>query len=358
MKTGTISLNLEATGLSRSLANTETLQIAEIHMMEAFRTPIEDRFERITRLGKKVLQAPVVGITAVSDGMQWFKSVTGWNVCEQPLEDSLCVRVVEKRELVIVPDLKADPDYADHRLVTGAPKFRFYAGVPLLNMKNDVVGTLCAMDVKPGDGGEAVQQSLLDLADLAQREMMTGVLHNAQASLVSKLSVARRQALLDPLTRTWNRRGGLLLIEQALDSARQDKRSVAVLAVDLDDFKHINDTHGHAAGDAALRMVARELLSCVRNNDGVCRFGGDEFFVVISGVSKADIDGIAVRLSQRIRERQIRTRSGETFDVSISIGSHWLAPDDRSSPDEILAGADRALYDNKLQKQLQVQVEL
>lgn len=344
----------EATALSRTLAGTETLQLAEVHTLDAFYTPIEERFERITRLGRCALNVPVVAITAITLDTQWFKSVSSWHVSEMSIKDSLCERTVRKGKPMMVPDLSKNLKYANHPLVVGEPKFRFYAGMPLFNVRGTVIGTLCAMDVKPRETRRADQQILADLAALAQCELLTIALHNAQTELISKLSIARRQALLDPLTRIWNRRGGMLLLEGTLKKAADEKKSVALCAVDLNDFKAVNDTFGHAAGDRALRMVARELLACVRDTDGVCRLGGDEFFVVIVGVGRPEVEKIVERIMDRIRHNSVSVDGAERTRVSVCIGVNYVEADSVPSAEELLAGADRALYDNKMQRQLRV----
>jgi diguanylate cyclase (GGDEF)-like protein len=337
----------ETSSLSRSLANTETLQIAELHMLDAYCTPIEERFERITRLAARALQWPVVAITTVTQQTQWFKSVMGWDVGELAVDQSLCKRTITKARPVVVGDLQRFAQYVNHPLVTGPPNFRCYAGAPLLNAKGTVIGTFCALDFEPRNVSRSDYRTVLDLSELAQRELLTSVLHSAQASLVAKLSIARRQALLDPLTKTWNRRGGTLLLEEGIFNSKKKGASIGVLAVDIDDFKVTNDTFGHQVGDRALQMVAKELMACVRNNDGVCRFGGDEFFVVISGVDHDTIERIAARVKKRISQHLLKTNSHQDASVSVSIGITWAAASDSKTAEELIAEADRELYANK-----------
>jgi diguanylate cyclase (GGDEF)-like protein len=344
----------ELTELSRTLASTETLQLAEIHSLDAFYTPIEERFERITRLGRVALSTPIVAITAVTLDTQWFKSVSSWNVSQIPLAESLCERTVREGRTVVVSDLSKSRNYMTHPLVAKAPNFRFYAGVPLRNAKGSVIGTLCALDTKAHELTNNQLQTLDDLASLAQRELLTIALHDAQTVLISKLSIARRQALLDPLTKTWNRRGGMLLLEESLKRAAANSKSIAVFAVDLNDFKIVNDSYGHAAGDRALRMVARELIASVRDNDGVCRCGGDEFFVVVVGADEKDLKLIAERVERRIKLNQIQLRSGKNARISVSIGIKYLEPGHQHSAEDLLADADAALYENKMRHQLRV----
>jgi len=343
----------EPTALSRTFASTETLELAEIHCLDTFCTPIEERFERLIRLGRCALRVPVVAVTAISLDTQWFKSVCSWNVSQLPISESLCEGTVKRRKTIVVTDLSKDLKYTNHPLVVGMPKFRFYAGVPLLNAKQTVIGTLCAMDIRPRKLSRNARQTLSDLAVLAQRELLTVDLHNAQTELISKLSVARRQALLDPLTRTWNRRGGMMLLEATLERAKREHKSVAVCAVDVNDFKAVNDTFGHAAGDRALQMVARELLACVRDSDGVCRFGGDEFFVVIVGATREAIDSIARRVGNRIQQSVLSMGAGQETNISVCIGFEYAEPDSAATAQEMLAEADKALYEKKIQRHLQ-----
>lgn len=339
--------DVDATFLSRTLASTQTLQMAEIHCLDTFYTPIEERFERLTRLAKSALKVQVAAVTAVTLEGQWFKSVTGWDVTEMPLDKSLCAFTVTKCRTVMIQDLSKHPRYATNPLVLDKPKFRFYAGVPLCNAKGSVIGTLCVMSVRPRRPTEKWQQLLEDIAELAQRELLTIALHDAQTELVAKLSRSRRQALLDPLTRVWNRRGGMALLEAGIELAKRENTCISVCAVDINHFKQVNDKFGHGTGDRALRLVARELLACVRDNDGVCRFGGDEFFVMFVGAKEQEVSKIADRVRERIQKARIRVGKDTGTQVSVALGICHCEVAASATVDEMLEAADRALYANK-----------
>lgn len=132
----------------------------------------------------------------------------------------------------MVGDLKRNRHYENNPQVTGAPGLRFYCGLPLRNARRTVIGTFFAASTRAREISPVDRQILGDLAVLAERELLTVELHSAQAALISKLSIARRQALIDPLTRTWNRRGGELLLREAIEHCVREQRSLAVLAVD------------------------------------------------------------------------------------------------------------------------------
>ena len=334
----------DGAAISRRAASPKAVpELPDVHALDAFCTPIEERFEVIVRIGRRALNVPTLAITVITRDRQWFKSVLGWDVCELPLEDSLCVRTIRKRTAMIIPDLTTNPRYAGNPLVVDTPGFRFYAGIPLMNEKGTIIGTLCAMDTKPHKLSRVDYRVLVDLASLAQRELCTIEADTVQAALALKLGIARRHTLMDPTTRTWNRRGGELLIAECLRRAREDGIGIAVIAVDIDDLQGVNDAFGRATGDRVLRTVARELLANVRNSDGVCRFGGDKFYVVLLGAMQDRIDDIAERIQTRIQQRRIRATEGsQRFGISVSTGTEFVDSGHELATDELAAAIDRA----------------
>ena len=234
-------------------------ELTTICSISAFYTPIEERFERIVRLARRALQVPVAAVTTVSLESQWFKAVLGWDVGELPLRESLCEQTILRAERRIVRDLTKHPRYLAHELVAKPPAFGFYAGCPLKSARGTVVGTFCVMDYRPRRLQRAERQILEDISGLARRELLTTVSHDAQTELTAKLSVASRQALLDPLTKTWNRRGGDLLLDTGLELAKHNKSSLAVCVVDIDDLELVNDRFGQAARTA---QCASSPASC------------------------------------------------------------------------------------------------
>ncbi len=323
-----------------NLASTQTLRLATLHKLDLFYTPLEKRFERITRIARRLLNVPVAAVTILSHDKQWFKSVSGWTVSELPLEQSLCVATVASNHLTVVPDTTADRRFSGHPLVIGGPKFRFYAGYPLRDEEGVTAATFCIFDTEPRELSSEDVQSLRDLGQMAQQELLTDRLSDAQAELISKLGSSRREALLDPLTRVWNRRGALPFLRMALTDDQNSDVSVAL--VDLDNFKQINDTHGHHAGDDVLREVANSSVSCLRAQDVVCRYGGDEFLLLLIGADGSQAADMAERVCRTIAESPIETRQGPVH-LTISVGCATRSAGDKATGETLIKRADDAL---------------
>ncbi len=329
--------------LERPFANTETLRLADINSLAIFYTPLDARFDRLTRLTQKAINVPVAAIALSHQGKLWFKSVQGWNIHELELGDSFCSRTLSKGEPVIIEDTRLDPEFAHHKLVESQPRFRFYAGHPIRDRSGMAVGTLAVYDCSPRQVTPAEVQALRDLADLAQREFLTAELCDAQAQIVAKLDLARRSAMIDALTRVWNRRAAEELLAFAIEQADRDDTGLAVCMLDVDRFKDINDTAGHQVGDQVLRKVASTLVSNVRDGDAVCRFGGDEFLIILQKTSREEVERITGRIRQRIGEFPMRTKSGQ-ISVGVSAGVALRSPGRKMSSEDLIELADQALY--------------
>jgi diguanylate cyclase (GGDEF)-like protein len=150
----------------------------------------------------------------------------------------------------------------------------------------------------------------------------------------------RHRAFHDPLTSLPNRALLTDRLEHAVAGAARETRSLAVLFIDLDDFKSVNDRLGHLAGDETLCEVARRLAECVRTSDTVGRWGGDEFVVIAERLDiSVTADLLACRISERVREPM--EIAGRQLVVSATIGVALL--EDHDTAADLVEAADRAL---------------
>ena len=158
-------------------------------------------------------------------------------------------------------------------------------------------------------------------------------------NLVAARDEMRFKATHDPLTTLWNR--GTIL--EALDRTLQIQVPSAVLLCDVDHFKAINDTHGHHAGDAVLREIARRLRSAVRSGDAIGRYGGEEFLVLLAGCDERSLQDRAERLCGKVSDAAFDIE-GVPLSVTVSIGAVAVKTDGPRVPEMILRRADEALY--------------
>lgn len=152
----------------------------------------------------------------------------------------------------------------------------------------------------------------------------------------------RRSAELDSLTGTLNRRAIDQCLAASFSEAWEQQAPVAVLFVDMDHFKAINDTHGHASGDECLRSLSDTMRHSLRPGDVLGRYGGEEFLVLLPG---RDVEG-AVTIAERIRaaiEQQVLDCNGQALRMTVSVGVAIRRPGERD-PDATVERADRALY--------------
>jgi diguanylate cyclase (GGDEF)-like protein len=160
-----------------------------------------------------------------------------------------------------------------------------------------------------------------------------------------------RQAQTDPLTGLWNHRAFHERLRQELVAASTDQSSVALVMLDLDDFKRVNDVYSHATGDHVLSEVAGILLGAVRSSDCVCRIGGEEFAIIAPTSGLAD----AFRLAERVQEQVAMADFGPVGPVSLSIGIA-SGPEHAANPRELVACAEVAMMTAKARRKGEIVV--
>lgn len=155
-------------------------------------------------------------------------------------------------------------------------------------------------------------------------------------------------ATRDPLTGLLNRRQFSRVLEEELERARRYERPMALVWIDFDHFKEVNDSWGHAAGDAVLCSVSRTLQDSVRSVDAVGRFGGEEFVIVLPEMDVDEARDMAERLRQKVSHKPIMLESGHSIPLTISMGVA-VFPMHGHSLDSLCGMADKAMYQAKMQ---------
>ncbi len=162
-----------------------------------------------------------------------------------------------------------------------------------------------------------------------------------QNRLQTAKEALRREASRDSLTGLWNHKAIMEILERELLRAERDHHPVGVIMGDVDHFKKVNDSRGHAAGDAVLRIIASGIAAMVRPYDSVGRYGGEEFLIIAPGCGLRETWELAERIRAHVAKCSIMV-SGAAVDVTLSLG---VATGESSTDlEKVLGGADSALY--------------
>jgi two-component system, cell cycle response regulator len=164
-----------------------------------------------------------------------------------------------------------------------------------------------------------------------------------QTQLLKAREDLREQATRDSLTRLWNRSSILTELGRELARSVRESRPLGVVIVDLDHFKHINDTYGHLAGDAVLREAARRMQSSIRQYDSIGRYGGEEFLILFPGCGEADCFAQADRLRKLLGQTEMKVND-TAIRVTASFGVTTVMPGENWTEEELIRIADEALY--------------
>jgi diguanylate cyclase (GGDEF)-like protein/PAS domain S-box-containing protein len=307
---------------SRSLLKAVTNMLERSAHAEALLAQGECARITLSSIGDAVISTDVSGnITYLNPVAE---SMTGWpqqEACGRPVREVLRIIDADTREPHLDPTAMA----IRHNKTAGLS-----ANCILIRR----CGRECAIEDTAApihDAQGRVTGAVIVFHDVsAARAMSVRMSYLAQHDFLTELP--NRMLLNDRLT-------------QAIAAARRHRASLAVLFVDVDHFKHINDCLGHTIGDQLLKSVARRLVTCVRTSDTVSRHGGDEFVVLLSEVARADDAALsadkilaALRASHRIEQRDLRT----TVSVGIAV-----YPADGTDAETLLMNADRALLHAK-----------
>jgi two-component system cell cycle response regulator len=176
-----------------------------------------------------------------------------------------------------------------------------------------------------------------------------------QEDLVRAREALRRQATRDQLTELWNRSAMFDILAAEVKRAKRDSSTVSILMVDLDHFKRVNDTFGHAAGDAVLREAARRMVACVRLYDSVCRYGGEEFLIILPGCDVAGATLRAEEIRVAIAKDAFQIPEGR-LDITCSVGVACSSDANSLDLSELVREADEALYAAKHNNRNRVEV--
>jgi len=322
-------------------------RLSRIQRSIAARAPIEEVLDTIAKGAAELLGDEVVGLRRINQDRPGWVKLVAWAGIPPELVDSLREgrvgegaggRAVAEDRLIVIQNYADSPEALRQLEPAGLSS----AMAAPVHENGQVVGSLVVASRLPGRRYSVAEQETLvafaDHASLAMTDAETvRALHRA-------LDSATHDALHDQLTGLANRALLNDRLAQALHRSSRRKSGVAMLFLDLDGFKRVNDSLGHAAGDQLLVAVADRLTRCVRANDTTARVGGDEFAILLEDVNdQVEAEKAGDRILAALREPFTLLDQEVTIAASIGIAS----VEDVNDPDDILRNADLAMYEAK-----------
>lgn len=302
----------------------EVARLRALQRYSVLDTGQERNFDLITELVRDLLQVPICAVSLIDEDRQWFKSKQGLAVEETPRVVAFCDHTIRSRQYLVVEDATRDARFAANPLVTSSPNIRAYAGVPLTTPEGYNVGSLCAID-------RQARTFRGDELKLLERF----------ANLVVEQLELRTLAMTDSLTGALSRRGFVEAARRAFCDNLATGMTAALISFDLDHFKLVNDRFGHSCGNDVLHDIGGATLRMLRPTDRFGRLGGEEFGVLLTGVSLRQAKACAERLRKAFEKIEHPLCGPVTASFGVAVLEKGISLDDWQLQ------VDRALYSAK-----------
>ncbi|TWX66930.1 sensor domain-containing diguanylate cyclase [Colwellia sp. C1TZA3] len=324
--------------LAPTLPKNEECRLASLNALKILDTDPEERFDRFTRLAKKIFNVPIALVTLVDKDRQWFKSSVGLDAKETPREISFCGHAIHQNNTFIIEDALKDVRFFDNPLVVNLPDIRFYAGHPIASPSGENIGTLCIIDTKKRTLSDDELASLTDLSALITDEFISWQL-----------------ATMDKLTNITNRLGFKRLSQHSIDKAVRQNNDCHLAYFDLNDFTLLNDHYGHMIGDQVLKLFAEQLKISFRVSDVCARIGSDEFVVLLSDTELETAKQVIKRFAYNLIS--VSKHLALPYQISFAHGIVSFDQEKHINIEHLLNDADQVMDDNKGKKQVLYQFD-
>jgi diguanylate cyclase (GGDEF)-like protein len=318
----------------------EITQVSELGSLLHACTSREEVFRLIPERLRRLFPGASGAISLLSASRNRVDSAAEWGVCptNRIFSPEQCW-ALRRGCTHVHPGGRSEPR-CSHLLGEGAS-----VCIPLI-ANGDAIGTF---SLQEDDRLSPIADRAPDADALARRRQLADTVAEHIALAMANLSLRealRLEAIRDPLTGLYNRRYMQEFLERELHAARRKRRPLAVMMLDLDHFKRYNDNFGHSAGDQALAVVGETLLRCVRADDVACRYGGEEFALILPECSLRQATVRAEEIRTCISEYHARRSDQAANTLTVSIG---VAAFDETTDrvDLLLKFADEALYEAK-----------
>lgn len=263
----------------------ERYRLDTLYSLGLLDTPPEERFDRITRIARRVLDVPGSMITLIDEQRLWVKSRSGIELEEMPRELSFCAHAIHDDDILVVADAARDGRFADNPYVVNEPGIRAYAGCPLAAGNGNRMGTLCVCDDQPRHFSGDDEVLLRDLANIAERELE-----------------GPRSGTLDTLTGVSDSQTFYSLARHMLTFCERMEYPATLVFFQLGEADIQSPLHGHAQADRILMNFADILLSTSRESDVRGRVDTNEFALLLANCDKSRVDTVLDRVNEALAE--------------------------------------------------------
>ncbi|MDH3750756.1 MAG: GAF domain-containing protein, partial [Gammaproteobacteria bacterium] len=268
----------------------ELLRLETLRNLKILDTDPEERFDRVTRLAKRIFGTPIALVSLVDNDRQWFKSCQGLDVTQTSREVSFCGHAILDDQPLVVNDAHFDARFSDNPLVTHEPNIRFYAGYPLRAPDGKKVGALCIIDSEPREMTADDLELLQELGQMVEEELATANLMHT-----------------DPVTGLSNGVGFGLIAKHILAMCKRTNTSASLMLFHLTNQQLIDGFIGNEEGDRASIELAQFLMASFRDSDIVARIAKDAFATLLVGSNLSEMETAQQRLAERLETRNLST---------------------------------------------------
>lgn len=317
----------------------EGARLAALQRTHLLDTPPDEDFDFLASLAAQLCDAPYAFITLVDRERVWVKAAVGFEAGPSARDDSLCALSILEDGGLSIADLAADPRTATLPTTVSGPRFRMYHGANLVTADGYRIGTLCVLDSRPRT---LEPKQRRQLARLARQVMALAEAQALRRDLGQARSALDALSGVDELTGLAHRRALLERLAQEAERSRRFGTALAVVLVDLDHFKLVNEIHGNAVGDQVLRNVGMQVRKHLRSLDVAGRHAGEQLCLVLPGTSPAGGTEVARQLREKIAGTVHRC-DGQVLSVTASFGVAGLEAGFSGTVEGLLKAADAAL---------------
>lgn len=312
----------------------EASRIASLVKLDVLDSEPEERFDRITRLAKYVFDVPIVLISLVDTGRQWFKSKQGLTVSETCRKSSFCAHAIaipttleDSDRIMVIPDASIDNRFIDNPLVTGEPRIRFYAGFVLQSHEEFNLGTLCLIDDKPRQLTGEQKSLFYDFGMMTQ---------NALQSL--------RHENKDLHTGLYNRRGFYSVIDYLLENSAGEEQVCSVIYIEFLEYTQLKQKYGGLIEKEILDEFVAALKSTFRSSDVIARIGDDKFAVLTLHSPFFNIENCFAQFKHKIQT--LNASRKKEFLISFNLGSFKFEPRHMNTSGKVIDLIDKRMQES------------